>query len=586
MKKLFCLLLASILLLSGCSSTDGGNGNANKVSGSYKSTQTGRKGPMTIETTLTDGVISSVVVLEHTESKIYSDKALTEIPQSIVDNQTTNVDAIAGATFTSMAIKNGVNDALKQAGVTDDSFSKAVESGAVKDEVVEADVVIMGAGAAGLMAGITAAEAGKKVVIAETLGYAGGNLLSAVGVIAGPGSKVQKKHGIEMTPESYLETKIQRRDAAETHLQYHDETPDRTLRFYQQNQIVCDWITDRGIEYVEPPMGVSHTLAPGYYQGVADFGYFLVDTFEKAGGKIYYETTGTSLIKDGDAVVGFNATSKDTNYTFKGDTTLVVTGGFTTNAEKVKEIYPEFATMYSTAMVSNTGDGLDMITEVGGVTEAMDAGIHKIPVTKIGKIDIPFFTIMSCAILVDETGQRFTSEAGNPPAMMELMIKNHNGSGYFIFDEDDKNLLMPTTSSIFNLEAAKVFATVEEAATELDMPNLVEQVKTYNEGASAEKPVDEQFKRMFNVSPIEGDKIYALPIEPGLYLTYGGVKTDDDMRVLDANGNHIKGLYAAGDITGSTEVKEGFGYTAGVTHALSFGMIAGESMLEDLNSAS
>ena len=586
MKRLTCLLLASLLLLSGCSSSnktpsETSTPEVNAVSGTFKATTTGRKGPMTVETVLEKGEIKSVTVLEHTESKIYSDKALETIPQEIVANQSTNIDAVAGATFTSNAIKFAVEDCLKQAGADKTNYSAEVKKVTPTDEVVEADIVIMGAGAAGLMAGINAAEAGKKVVIAETLGFAGGNLLSAVGVIAGPGSKIQKAHGIEMTPDSYLDTKIKRRDAAKTYLQYHDETPERTLRFYQQNQIVCDWITDRGIKYVEPPMGVSHTLAPGYYQGVSNFTYFLIDTFEKAGGKIYYETTGTSLIKEGDAVVGFTAVSDEKNYTFKGESTLVVTGGFTSNSEKVKELYPEFSSMYSTAMISNTGDGLDMIEAVGGTTEAIDAGIHKIPVTTKGKIDIPFFTIMSGAILVNENGERFTSEAGNPPAMMELMIKEHNGKGYFILDEDDKNLLTPTTSSIFNLEAAEVFSNVEEAAKAMNMPGLVEQVKSYNEGASAEKPVDEQFKRAFNVSPIEGDKIYVLPIEPGLYLTYGGVKTDDDMRVLDTEGNHIKGLYAAGDITGSTEVKEGFGYTAGVTHALSFGMIASETIMND-----
>ncbi len=582
MKKLFVIYLVFLMSISGCSTTPSTESSVDSTtdisSGTYTSTQTGRKGPVSVEVTIEENEIKSVGVTEHYESAIYSDAAIEVIPSEIVANQTTNVDTISGATFTSSAIIRGVRDCITQAGGTAESFATELTPPTPTDEVLNVDVVIVGGGAAGLMAGITAAEAGKSVVIIETLGYAGGNLLSAVGVIAGPGSKVQQEHGIEMTPESYLETKIERRDAA-TLTPYYDETPDRTLLFYQQNRIICDWISDRGIEYVEPPMGVSHTLAPGYYQGVSNFTYFLIDTFEQAGGQIYYETTGTELIVTDGAVTGVMATSKDKNYTINADSTIMATGGFTSNSEMVNEIYPDFSSMYSTAMVSNTGSGITMIESVGGTIEAMDAGIHKIPVTTVGKIDIPFFTIMSGAVLVNAQGERFTSESGNPPAMMELMISEHDGVGYFIFDESDKEALWSTFRTIFDLNAPIQYTSIEEAAEDLNMPELVETMTNYNEMATNGE--DTQFGRFFNLHAIEGDTIYALAIEPGLYLTYGGVKTDDAMRVLDANDQAIPGLYAAGDIQGSTEVKEGFGYTAGVTHALSFGMIAAETVLED-----
>lgn len=563
------------MLLSGC--TSGESTTSSITDGSYTATKTGRKGPIEVEVLVENGAISNVNILSEYESAIYSDEALERIPSLIVEYQTTNVDVVSGATFTSSAIISAVEDCLSQAGNTT-GFNDEIPSAEVVDITIDCDVAIMGGGAAGLMAGITAAEAGKEVVIVETLGYAGGNLLSAVGVIAGPGSKVQQEYGIEMTPESYLEGKIATR-AALPLTDYYDETPERTLIFYQENRIICDWISDRGIEYVEPPMGVSHTLAPGYYLGVPNFTNFLIETFEAAGGVIYYETTGTELIMEGDAVVGFMAESKEANYTINAPSTLVATGGFTSNSEMVAEIYPEFETMYSTAMCSNTGEGLTMIEDAGGVTEALDAGIHKIPVTTIGKIDIPFFCIMSTAVLVNTDGERFISEAGNPPAMMELMIAEHDGKGYFVFDEGDKELLWDTFRSIFDLGAVNEYSSFEEAAEDLNMPSLVAQMESYNEDAM--NGADQQFNRSFNLDPIDGDKIYVLAIEPGLYLTYGGVKTDNDMHVVTADDEIITGLYAAGDITGSTEVKEGFGYTAGVTHALSFGKIAAETILTD-----
>ncbi len=548
------------------------------LNGTYEATATGRKSIIKVEVTFEDSMITDVVILEEKESEIYSDVALERIPAEIVEYQSTAIDVVAGATITSNAIIRAVDSAIVAAGGNVADYSDAVEVAVVTEEIIDVDVAIMGGGAAGLMAGITAAEEGKDVIIVEKLAFAGGNLLSAVGVIAGPGSKLQEEYGVEMTPQSYLEGKIATREAL-PHTPYYTDNPQFTQLFYEQNQITCNWIIDRGIEFVEPPMGVSHTLAPGYYLGVANFTNFLVDTFVEAGGTIIYETEGTELIFEDNAVKGFYAESESTDYTINATSTLVATGGFTSSKELIGEYFPDFVDIYSTAMVSNTGDGFNMITEVGGVTEALGAGVHKIPVTSVSKIDIPFFAIMSGAVLVNNDGERFTSESSNPPANTEKMLLQEGSTGYYILDESDKQALMATFESIFVLGDALEYSSIEEMAADLDMPELEATITRYNE--MAENGKDEDFGRSFNFHALTGDTFYAVPIEAGLYLTYGGIKVDLGMRVVDANDNPIEGLYAAGDIIGSVEAKEGFGYTAGVTHALSFGRVAAESMMED-----
>ena len=141
--------------------------SASLKDGSYTGVGTGKNGDVTVEVTVANGAISAVKVLSHSETPGISDPAIERIPAAIVDGQTVEVNAVAGATMTGDAILTAVKSCIQQAGGDPAAFGKKQETVSGKTVEYEADIVIVGAGAAGLMAALTASEAGAKVIVME-----------------------------------------------------------------------------------------------------------------------------------------------------------------------------------------------------------------------------------------------------------------------------------------------------------------------------------------------------------------------------------------------------------------------------------
>ena len=169
--------------------------------GVYTSTTLGRNGDVTVQTTITNGRIADVKVLDWSETHPIADLPRVKVPADIVKNQSLGVDVVSGATLTSFAIINGVRDALKQAGLNPADFSKKIAPQPKLTDTVEesADIVIIGAGGAGLSAAVTAAKAGKSVIVMEKTHYAGGNTSVAGGCYNAADPALEAKQ--EMSPQ-------------------------------------------------------------------------------------------------------------------------------------------------------------------------------------------------------------------------------------------------------------------------------------------------------------------------------------------------------------------------------------------------
>lgn len=167
---------------------------ATLTDGTYTGAANGMGGAVNVTVTVEGGKITSVEVGDNQETPGISDPAIEQIPAAIVEAQSTDVDGVAGATVTSDAIKAAVDAALS---------GEAPEEDKPLEITVQPDVIVVGAGMAGLVASVHAAELGANVLVLEQNYRVGGSANTAGGSISGAGYKIQKEAGIEDSAEAF-----------------------------------------------------------------------------------------------------------------------------------------------------------------------------------------------------------------------------------------------------------------------------------------------------------------------------------------------------------------------------------------------
>ena len=218
-KRIIALLLVLVLSsgLVACSKTEKPAENVGKTEvneefkytdGVYKGVGNGNGGPIELEVSVTDGKVADIKVLSQKETAILSDGAFEQLLAGVIENQSLNLDSITGATVTSFGIMTAVKDALTQAGGNDEYFkaNEKINLGKVEDKTeFTYDVVVIGAGGAGLSAAIEARQAGAEVILLEKLSGLGGNTLVSGGGLNIPGTVQQKNLGIEDSIELFVQ---------------------------------------------------------------------------------------------------------------------------------------------------------------------------------------------------------------------------------------------------------------------------------------------------------------------------------------------------------------------------------------------
>ncbi|MFR2846324.1 MAG: FAD-dependent oxidoreductase [Hungatella hathewayi] len=516
--------------------------------GTYTGEGTGMKGAVKVDVTFSDSAITDIVVKEHSETYGIgyglSTTPVEVLPGEIVAAQSLGVDLISGATITCSAIKGAVKDAVSQAGGDVDVLKEVpVVKPEAEDETLEADVVIAGAGVAGLAAGIEAANHGAKVVIVEKQGIPGGATTRSGGKLLAAGTKWQEEQNIE--------------DNADMMFDYlkgigGDEIDDEKLKLFSDtaydNML---WLEEMGmkVQDVEPihsslkPWRVHNTEGGG---GMTD-GHGgqiivpMVETFEKAGGTIVYNTTADKLLEAEDgSIVGLSGTREDgTTVTVNAKGTIIATGGYAQNKEMMAR-YP-FAEGYSTQVPKgNVGDGLVMAKAVGA--DVYDApGVQVVFCSFTSGVGIN----EEAGLIVNSDGKRVVNEDTYQYHVAVALQKNNGNRGYYIADANDPN---PTVQYALTLEDTPKADSIEELAELIgvDKTALSETVTRYNELCAAGE--DKDFGKPADKMIAEGPQYAAIELKPAATVTYGGLVTDTTSHVLDPEGKTIPGLFAAGEV--------------------------------------
>ena len=618
-KTLVALVLCIAMMLTACPVMA-------MTAGTYTAEANGNNGPVKVSVTVDADKIVDVTVVEHIETAGLSDKPIADIPAAIVEYQSLAVDAIAGATRTSVAILTAVEAALVEAGADVEAL-KAVEivKGPVADVEATYDVVVLGGGGAGLTAAITAAQNGAKVALLEKTAALGGNTL-----IAGQGFNAAdpgRQSNMEMDPalrkelESYLEldpaefgdfadvletvkgqiTEYLNSgatylfDSVELHMLHHymggtrtglDGTtinPDRALtEVFAKNALAgLEWVEALGGGWNAQTSTIlgamwprSHGLSTGN----------IIPTLEtaarNAGVEIMLSTAGKELIVADGKVAGVIAeTTEGGKVTLHANSVILATGGFSANAKMVAEYnnyWPGMSdTMASTNAPSLSGDGIIMAKAVGadlvgmGYAQLMPSS-HPVD----GSLFSGVWGSAETQVFVNKEGKRYVNEYAERDVLSKAALEQTDGLFYIICDKDIVgNRDLTAMEAAGNVVLAN---SLEELANKLGIPadTFIAEMDRYN--SFVESKVDEDFGKPLFGEKIDEAPFCATPRSPALHHTMGGVKIDTEAHVINTNGEVISGLYAAGEVCGGIHAGNRLGGNA-MTDFLVFGRIAGEN---------
>lgn len=552
--------------------------------GTYTASAVGKNGDVTVTATFSETAIEAIEV-EEAETPTLGGVAVEQMKAQALNEQTLVPDAVSGATESSMAFLAALADTAEQAGASEIAEASAPTAATVDYSVTEADVIIVGAGGAGLTAAYTALEKGASVIVLEKSGVVGGNSLCSQQGINAADSSVQEALGMEFaTPELLKEAQMSyggREELVDAYVAASGET--------------VDWFAeDLGVEFEgktgdkvnpEDPLASVLTDHPGggdvfMVKANAD-GYTsatlinaLNNALKNAGVTVYVNTEATALITDSDGrVTGVKATAADgSEIEFSGKAVLLATGGFGQNHEMVAEVRPDLENAITDEIAPTTGDGIRMARELGAKTVDLEY-MQTFPHVPYGDTWLPPMAMpggfMTTAVFVNQDAQRYTSEGFE---VSDDTLKQE--SAYVIFGEADLNDSLKLLEARGFVKSGDTAAELAEALG-LDAAALEATIDQWNTDCTAGK--DSLFDN-HQLKPIEG-KLYGYRFGVGAHYMMGGLLINGNTQVLNEKEEPIPGLYAAGEVTGGFhgEVRiDG----SGTGDAFTFGHLAGEKMAE------
>lgn len=559
MKKTISAFLASMLLLGSI----GGAAMAEGMTpGTYEAAAQGFHGDVKLSVTVDAEKITAIDILEHSETEGIGAAALPKLVEAVLANQTIGVDSVAGATVTSEAFKAAMTDALTQAGADMDKMTAAVAASGLEDVQMDADVVVVGAGAAGLSAALKTAQNGHSVILLEKMGVIGGASAMAGSGTMATGSKWQKEDGYEDSAEKLVEDMM---------ANGHQKNDRATVELFA-NTIgeAFDWLVGEdgaAVPYQRSGKPSRSYSGEGRGAGVCKN---LAERLEAAGGTLLTNTPATELVVENGAVVGVKAEGEGKAYTIRAKAVILASGGYGANDALVPDEYKKF--VYA-GHAGATGDAIKMV-------EGLDADLINMDLvnTQPNSMILPSGLGQYCnpgvagaykagAYMVNQNGERFFNESANAWDLMQAMKQNE--AQYLIMDQtafDNFNAGM-TNSKIYTMEdvekwlsddydgqpVMKQGATLAELCEKLNLPaDAVEaSAKAFNDCAAAQTA--DAFGHTPAAAQSEEGPFYALQMHIRYYASLGGLHINDNMQVLNTKQEAIPGLYAAGEVVGGLE---------------------------------
>lgn len=435
------------------------------------------------------------------------------------------------------------------------------------------DVVVIGAGGAGLTAAITAKDSGADVIVLEKMPYIGGNTLRATGGLNAAGTKYQAAAGIVDSPDVHFADTMKGG--------YNQNDPALVRIMVDHANEAVEWLNALGANLVHVVIsGGSSNPRSHAPEGGAPVGPAIIRTLENAAKdrniQILKSTTATEILTDANGTVtGVKATSAaQGELILNAKVVIVATGGFGANAEMVTQYVPTLAGFATTNHPGATGDGIKMATAIGAATVQMEnIQTHPTVVPKMG-VMITEAVRGTGAILVNRQGERFINELLTRDVVSKAILEQEKGTAFLLFDQGVRDNLKAIEGYV-QMNLLTQADTLNELAEKLGIPadSLSATVTKYNSFITAGE--DSDFGRSHLERKLETAPFYAVEVTPAIHHTMGGLAINTKTQVLDTNGDPIPGLYAAGEVTGGIHGGNRLGGNA-VADIIVFGHIAGQ----------
>ena len=624
-KSVSALAMAAVIAVSlfgyGCGAKSASTSSDAGVSGDFTGTAKGFGGDVSVTLTLTDGAITGCTAEGKDETQGVGSEAIAKMPGEIAESGSIAVDGVSGATVTSTAIKEAAAAALTAAGLNPDDYKTAVEkTGSAEDSTVEADVVVVGAGGAGMTAAITAAGEGKSVVILESQSMVGGNSVRATGGMNAGKTVYQDENefGESAGVEKTLKTAAEKYADNET-ITALAKTVSEQWAAYQANptgyfdsvelmeldtmiggkgindpelvETLCansadaiDWLDEHGItlhnvssfggasvKRIHRPVNAEgKTVSVGSYMIP-----LLEENCEKAGVKMMLDTTATEILTDANgAAVGVKATgASGETVTVNAKAVVLASGGFGANLDMVVKYKPELKGFMTTNAPGIQGQGIEMAQAIGAATVDMDQiQIH--PTVEANTAALITEGLRGDgAVLINAEGKRFIDEVGTRDVVSAAEIAQTGSYSWLVVDQ-----AMVDASSVIQGYIKKGYTVTGETYEELgkamgvDAAAFAETMEKWNGYVEAKN--DPDFGRTSFANPLNTAPYYAVKVTAGVHHTMGGLKINANTEVLNEKGEVIPGLFAAGEVTGGVHGANRLGGNA-VADFTVFGRIAG-----------
>ena len=625
MKRKVLALLTALAMLVGC---------VYAVAETATATATGTAavqgfgGEITVTVTLENGEIKDVTMTGDGETAGIGQKIIDEWPLAFVEYNGI-VDTYTGATFagiTREAVIAAAREALANAGVNPDDYMREMGGTDSVDLTYTADIVVIGAGGAGMTAALTAADAGKSVLVLESQPAVGGNSVKSTGGMNAAKTAYQDANtfdeaaGIEKTlksAEAYADNEAITALAAKVKEQweawqaapegYFDSTelfaldtliggkglndPALVETLVNNSAAAIDYLDSIGIHLNNVAAfggaSVKRIHRPVNDEGkTVSVGAYTVPLLEKACQEndkiaLLTDVTATKLLTTDGAVTGVEAQGKAGNkITVEAKAVILATGGFGANLDMVVQYKPSLAGFMTTNAAGIQGQGILMATEIGAATVDMEQiQIH--PTVQADTASLITEGLRGDgAILVNANGERFIDEVGTRDVVSAAEIAQPDSFSWLVVDQkmvDASSVIQGYINRGLMLQGDSYEALAEALGIPADA--FAATMEKWN-GYVADKN-DPDFGRTSFAQPLDTAPFYAVKVTAGIHHTMGGLKIDAQTHVLNTEGEIIPGLYAAGEVTGGVHGANRLGGNA-VADFVVFGRIAGQTAADSI----